>query len=268
LFLDEIGDISARTQVALLRVLEERKIERVGGSTAIPVDVRIVCATHRDLRALVERGEFREDLFYRLSGITLHVPPLRERISDVPLLCPSLLGRIAVERGEPERSLAESALGLLMRHHWPGNVRELENVLRAASLFAEGTLIEEHDLIEHVEALRRLHAEPYSQPGAPHHERDGARADSPSMRAAALGSDVRASEGPLDGVAYREIRESGVSLSSLKRRVERECIARALREADGNITRAAAMLGMKRPRLSQLVKQYRLAGAASSEQEP
>ena len=254
LFLDEIGDISPRTQVALLRVLEERKIERVGGSTAIPVDVRIVCATHRDLRALVERGEFREDLYYRLSGITLHVPPLRERISDVPLLSQALLGRIAAERSETERTIADGALALLMRHHWPGNVRELENVLRAVSLFAEGATIEEKDLIEHVEVLRRLNAEPHR------HAVQRAADELPSaFPANGAESEPGASDAGLDGVVYREIRESQVSLSSLKRRIERECIARALREAEGNITRAAALLGMKRPRLSQLVKQYRLS---------
>ena len=249
LFLDEIGDISPRTQVALLRVLEEKKIERVGGSMAIDVDVRIICATHRDLGALVESGGFREDLYYRLSGITLHVPPLRERSSDIPLLCETLLARIAAERGEAPRLLSEDALELLMRHRWPGNVRELENVLRAVSLFAGTGTIEHRDLIEHVEVLRKLStAPPAFSSDAPHALEAGCT----------IASTPLAVDAPVSGVAYREIREAGVSLSELKRRIERECIARALRDAEGNITRAAAMLGMKRPRLSQLVKQYGL----------
>jgi transcriptional regulator with GAF, ATPase, and Fis domain len=264
LFLDEIGDISLRTQVALLRVLEERKIERVGGSMAIPVDVRIVCATHRDLGALVERGDFREDLYYRLSGITLCVPPLRERASDIPLLCETLLNRIARERSEPARLLSEDALELLMRHRWPGNVRELENVLRVASLFAASETIEQKDIFEHVEVLRKLGTEPPSLGvRAPRalHERSRESIASPIDAEPS----ARPLDAPVSGVAYREIREAGVSLSELKRRIERECICRALREAEGNITRAAAMLGMKRPRLSQLVKQYGLLSGEERE---
>jgi DNA-binding NtrC family response regulator len=258
LFLDEIGDISPRTQVALLRVLEERKIERVGGSLPFAVDVRIVCATHRDLSALVQRGDFREDLYYRLSGITVHVPPLRDRASDIPLLCETLLDRIAAERSEAPRLLSEDALELLMRHRWPGNVRELENVLRAVSLFAGAQTIEQKDLIEHVEALRKLSTAPAAFGSMAPSVLDQARATEPSAHAPASEPPAHSVDAPVTGVAYREIREAGVSLSELKRRIERECICRALRDAEGNITRAAAMLGMKRPRLSQLVKQYGL----------
>src|SRR5262249_39693349 len=138
LFLDEIGDISPRTQVALLRVLQERTFERVGGTTSIRTNCRIICATHRDLRAMVERGEFREDLYYRLRGITLEGPPLRNRIGDLPRIAENLLTRIAAERAEGTKTLAQDAIDLLMRHKWPGNVRELDNALRAATLFAEG----------------------------------------------------------------------------------------------------------------------------------
>ncbi len=245
LFLDEIGDISPRTQVALLRVLEERRIERVGGSAPIEVDVRIVCATHRDLRGMVERGEFREDLYYRLSGITLEVPALRDRASDLPVLCDAILERIATERAEPQKRLSREALELLARHRWPGNVRELENALRAVSVLSDGELIEAHDFIEHVEALRKLSAEPVSSRREP----------SSAARHVAVVPDVAAG-GPVTDVAYREIRMGAVSLSDLKRNIERDCIERALEDAGGNITRAAALLGMKRPRLSQLVKQY------------
>ncbi len=241
LFLDEIGDISPRTQVALLRVLEERRIERVGGTTPVDVDVRIVCATHRDLRAMVEAGQFREDLYYRLSGITLEVPALRERLSDLPGLCDAILERAARERGDSPKALSREALELLARHRWPGNVRELENALRAVSVLSDGDVISAQDFVEHVDALRKVSLEaPVSRRDAP----------------ASLRTLPAASEAPVTDVAYREIRQGSVSLSDLKRNIERDCIERALDDAGGNITRAAALLGMKRPRLSQLVKQY------------
>jgi DNA-binding NtrC family response regulator/Tfp pilus assembly protein PilF len=251
LFLDEIGDISPRTQVALLRVLEERTIERVGGSAPIPVDVRIVCATNRDLRALVEAGQFREDLYYRLCGIVLEVPSLREHASDLPVVCEALLARIARERKEAPKTLAPDALELLARHRWPGNVRELENALRAATLFADGDSVGARDLVEHVEALRKVASEPVPS------SRIDSRTSSapPAPLPDPLSGD---SDGPVSGVAYREIRAGTISLSDLKRNIERDCIAKALDETQGNITRAATLLGMKRPRLSQLVKQYGL----------
>ena len=244
LFLDEIGDISPRTQVALLRVLEERRIERVGGTTPVDVDVRIVCATHRDLSAMVEAGQFREDLYYRLSGITLEVPALRDRVSDLPVLCDAILERAARERGEAPKVLSREALELLARHRWPGNVRELENALRAVSVLADGDVVGVQDFVEHVEALRKVSLE------APVSRREGPASLRPASAAAV------ASDAPVTDVAYREIRQGTVSLSDLKRNIERDCIERALEDAGGNITRAAALLGMKRPRLSQLVKQY------------
>jgi DNA-binding NtrC family response regulator/tetratricopeptide (TPR) repeat protein len=245
LFLDEIGDISPRTQVALLRVLEERRFERVGGNAAIEVDVRIVCATNRDLRAMVERGEFREDLYYRLSGITLEVPALRDRLSDLSVLCEAILDRVAIERGDLAKTLTPEAIELLARHRWPGNVRELENALRAGSVMSDGDEVDVADLVEHVDALRKLAAEP-----AP-----SRREPTLSSRPPAPSADGQTSD-QVTGVAYREITLGGVSLSDLKRNIERECIQRALDETGGNITRAATLLGMKRPRLSQLVKQY------------
>ncbi|MEM9692515.1 MAG: sigma 54-interacting transcriptional regulator, partial [Myxococcota bacterium] len=136
LFLDEIGDISPTTQVALLRVLQEGKFERVGGNQTLSIDVRVVCATHRDLDDLVRQGRFREDLYYRLSGVTVDVPPLRDRLDDLPALCEALLSRSARERDTPCR-VGDDAIELLAQHAWPGNIRELENTLRTAALFAE-----------------------------------------------------------------------------------------------------------------------------------
>jgi transcriptional regulator with GAF, ATPase, and Fis domain len=263
LFLDEIGDISARTQVALLRVLEERSFERVGGMAAIPVDVRIVCATNRDLQGMVERGEFREDLYYRLSGITLEVPPLRERLADLPLLCDAILARLVDERNGGPSELSPEGLEILARHRWPGNVRELENALRAAALFAEGSLIEPADLFEHVEVLRKVRSEPPASASGVPAPFDAGRATqsaAPSPHDPARHEAAVSLAEPVTGAAYLEIRDSRVSLGELKRRIERDCIARALADTAGNITHAAALLGMKRPRLSQLVKQYGLLG--------
>jgi DNA-binding NtrC family response regulator len=132
LFLDEIGDISPKLQVDLLRVLQERRFFRVGGTTEIAVDVRVIAATHRDLAADVREGRFRDDLFYRLNVINVHLPPLRERIEDVPLLAQEFVDRLAHELGREVSGISEEALRLLMDHAWPGNVRELENAVERA----------------------------------------------------------------------------------------------------------------------------------------
>jgi DNA-binding NtrC family response regulator len=132
LFLDEIGDISPKLQVDLLRVLQERRFFRVGGTNEIAVDVRVIAATHRDLASDVRDGRFRDDLYYRLNVINIRIPPLRERIEDVPLLAQEFLDRLAHELGREVSGLSEEALRLLMDHDWPGNVRELENAVERA----------------------------------------------------------------------------------------------------------------------------------------
>jgi len=132
LFLDEIGDISPKLQVDLLRVLQERRFFRVGGTEEITVDVRVIAATHRDLAADAREGRFRDDLYYRLNVINIHIPPLRERKEDVPLLAQEFLDRLAHELGREVSGISEEALRLLMDHDWPGNVRELENAVERA----------------------------------------------------------------------------------------------------------------------------------------
>jgi two-component system, NtrC family, response regulator AtoC len=141
LFLDEIGDISPAVQVKLLRFLEEKEFERVGGNRTFKVDVRIVAATHRDLEKKLADGTFREDLYYRLNVIELHIPALRERASDIPVLATHFLKRFADQNGKDVRGFTDDALALLLRHQWPGNVRELENAVeRAVVLSNEPTL--------------------------------------------------------------------------------------------------------------------------------
>jgi len=145
LFLDEIGDISPTVQVKLLRFLEEREFERVGGNRTYKVDVRIVCATHRDLRKKLEDGSFREDLYYRLNVIEIHIPPLRERGEDIPVLAHHFLKKFADANGKDVRRISDEALARLLRHPWPGNVRELENAMeRAVVLASEPVLTPDH----------------------------------------------------------------------------------------------------------------------------
>ncbi len=137
LFLDEIGDISPTVQVKLLRFLEEREFERVGGNRTFKVDVRIVCATHRDLAQKIADGSFREDLYYRLNVIEIRIPSLRERPADVPVLAQHFLVKYATRNGKAVRSLSDEALALLVNQPWPGNVRQLENAIERAVVLAE-----------------------------------------------------------------------------------------------------------------------------------
>ncbi|MCC7537654.1 MAG: sigma-54-dependent Fis family transcriptional regulator [Deltaproteobacteria bacterium] len=142
LMLDEIGEIPLDLQAKLLRVLQERTFERVGSARPMPLAARIVAATHRDLASMVRDGTFREDLYWRLKVVEVHIPPLRERREDIPLLVETLLARIAVELHKRGRFVADDALALMLRYDWPGNVRELENALTRAVVLAKGEVLE------------------------------------------------------------------------------------------------------------------------------
>jgi DNA-binding NtrC family response regulator len=146
IFLDEIGDMGPETQAKVLRVLEERQLERVGSTETIEVDVRVVCATHRDLEEEIEAGRFREDLYYRLKVVEIELPPLRERVEDLGALADRFLGQVAERLGREKKPLGGAALARLARHPWPGNVRELRNVLERAAVLAAGPEIGEADL--------------------------------------------------------------------------------------------------------------------------
>ena len=147
LFLDEIGDMEPTMQKKLLRVLQEGEIRRVGGRETIPVDVRIISATNADLAELIEKGRFREDLYYRLKVMTIRLPPLRERREDIPLLARSFLARIAEERGEPRKEISPEALRVLVAYPWPGNVRELRNEMQRLALVS-GEIIRKEDVAD------------------------------------------------------------------------------------------------------------------------
>jgi len=146
IFLDEIGDMATETQAKVLRVLEERQLERVGSTETIEVDVRVVCATHRDLDEEIKAGRFREDLFYRLKVVEIELPPLRERIEDFAALSDRFLGQVAERLDREKKTLGTAALARLARHGWPGNVRELRNVLERAAVLSVGPEIAVEDL--------------------------------------------------------------------------------------------------------------------------
>ncbi len=146
IFLDEIGDISPRVQVDLLRVLQERRFFRVGGTEEVEVDVRVVAATHRDLETDVREGRFREDLYYRLNVINVRIPPLRERREDVPLLAQEFVDRLSHELGRAVTGISDEALRVLMDHDWPGNVRELENAIERALVSCKSGVLAAEDL--------------------------------------------------------------------------------------------------------------------------
>ncbi|MEB2310800.1 MAG: sigma-54 dependent transcriptional regulator [Sorangiineae bacterium] len=165
LFLDEIGEISASTQVKLLRVLQEHEFERVGGNQTVRVDVRVIAATNRELKQQVAEGKFREDLFYRLNVINIHLPSLRERTSDVPALATHFLEHYARENQKPITRFSDAALSRLVGYDWPGNVRELENVVERAVVLAEGAQIEPAHLPPEVEPTIETRAAPLI-PGA------------------------------------------------------------------------------------------------------
>ncbi len=206
LFLDEVGDIPLPLQVKLLRFLQERVIERIGGRKPIPVDTRIVCATHQDLPEMIKAGTFREDLYYRLAEIVVKIPSLAERPGDAALLAKHFLHRFAREMSRPVKGFAPAALAAIDAWPWPGNVRELENRVKRAVIMADGKLVTAEDL-------------------------------------------------DLDGDADEGL---PVNLKSARERADRRAIRQALARADNNISSAAKLLGISRPTLYDLMKQYEL----------
>ena len=255
LFLDEIGDISPNTQVALLRVLQEKAFERVGGSETVAADVRLICATNRNLEQMVRDGSFRLDLYYRLKGVVLELPPLAERREDIPRLIDHFCREFASESGSP-KSFSRDAMGYLVRYSWPGNIRELQNFVRSILLFVEGQRIELPDVRQFddffadggfIDAVPEFVTE-YEAPRQPMRTHEPPRLDEPST-ASLFGEAVGT---PEERIAEWAL-ESGIGLHDLKRKLEIELIRQALLETNANITRAAKKLDMTRPRLSQIV---------------
>jgi two-component system NtrC family response regulator len=210
LFLDEVGDIPLPLQVKLLRFLQERVIERIGGRVAIAVDTRIVCATHQDLDTMQAEGRFREDLYYRLAEIVVKIPSLAERPGDAALLARHFVGRFARELNAPVQGLAPDAIEAIDAYAWPGNVRELENRIKRAVIMADGKWVGASDL---------------DLPGA----------------ATANGTKLE------------------INLRAAREIADRRAIGHALSRTENNISGAAKLLGISRPTLYDLMKQYQLS---------
>ena len=207
LMLDEIGDLPQSLQAKLLRFLQERVIERIGGRQEIPIDVRIVCATHQDLKSLIKEGRFREDLYYRLAEIVVSIPPLRGRKGDAALLAHAFVRRFASEQNRGAMTLREDALRAIEAHSWPGNVRELENCIKRAVIMADGNQI------------------------------------------------------TLDDVGLSDVQDDQdicLDLRLVRENAEKGVIIAALSRSDGNVLKAAEMLGVSRPTLYDLMHRYGL----------
>jgi Nif-specific regulatory protein len=237
LFLDEIGEIPVEMQVKLLRVLQESEFERVGGIKTIKVDVRLVTATNRDLLKEVQAGNFREDLYYRLNVVPIHLPPLRERRADIPMLVEHFVSKFNERLKKQVTTVEADALERLTHHPWPGNIRELENVLERTILFSEGPHIRARDLPPEL-----------SLPAAPAPAAaGGAQAGAPAAPASSGESRPQAAASSLKEMVRQETE-----------RLERELIVRALDETGGNVTQAARRLKISRKSLQNKMKEFGL----------
>jgi len=156
LFLDEIGDMSLKTQAKILRILQEQKFERVGGTEVIEVDVRVIAATNKNLEEEIKKGNFREDLYYRLNVVPIHVPPLRSRKEDIPILANFFLNKFSFEKDGKSRKLTDSAIEALKNYHWPGNVRELKNLMERLVILVDKEEIDEQDVLKHLKLEKNL----------------------------------------------------------------------------------------------------------------
>jgi len=236
LFLDEIGEIPVEMQVKLLRAIQESEFERVGGLKTIKVDVRLITATNRDLEQEIQRGNFREDLYYRLNVVPLQIPPLRKRKGDIPLLVRHVIKKFNERLKKSVSGISDDALAALESHPWPGNIRELENVLERTILFTKGEVIQRVDLPEEIAAGGAPGAMPST--GGGEDEDD----DSPEAVGAELSGDT----------SLKDIVRAETS------RVERELIVKALDETGGNVTQAAKLLKISRKSLQMKMKEFGL----------
>lgn len=206
LFLDEVGDLPFSLQAKLLRFLQERVVERVGGREEIPVDVRVVCATHQDLRGLIQEERFREDLFYRISEITVNIPPLRERAGDPVFLARVFLERFAKQYNKTFKGFTPDATNAIEHHSWPGNVREMENCIKRAVIMSDGNRVSAEDL----------------------------------------------ELTPSDNLA--------LNLRQARELAERDAVTRAMARMEGNIAKAAELLGVSRPTLYDMLSRFGIPG--------
>lgn len=205
-FLDEVGDLPLSLQAKLLRFLQERVIERVGGRKEIPVDVRVVCATHQNLKKLIEEGRFREDLYYRLSEIVITIPPLRERVGDAALLAHHFRNKFCTQEKRSSLNFSKEAIAAIESHTWPGNVREMENCIKRAVIMADGPLINLDDL----------------------------------------------------GLQVATVEAEPINLRQVRDKAEYDALMKALARVDGNVVKAAELLGVSRPTIYDLMNRHRI----------
>ena len=251
-FLDEIGEMDLSLQVKILRVLQEKEIERVGGTGSKKVDVRIVAATNRDLEAEVAAGRFREDLYYRLNVIPLHLPPLRERGGDVLLLARHFLNHFCAKKGRPPLGLSPAARRVLVAYAWPGNVRELENFMERLSILVDGDTVFPDDLprkiLDQVGDIAALpepveEAAPSASPAVPAVSRD-----------VRTGAPTPAGTGAFVWPDLAVLSDQGLNLKDFLDAVEGRLIDEALGSAQGVKNQAAELLGIKRTTLIEKLK--------------
>lgn len=253
IFLDEIGDMALTTQTKILRALQEGEIQRVGSSQTIKVNVRMLAATNKSLENMVKEKTFREDLYYRLNVVRIQLPPLRERIEDVPQLVDFVLKRLARDSKAQEKSISPEALAILTHYEWPGNVRELENSIYRSAVIAQGDTILIKDLPQEVVAASSAEVLPShsTSPFSPAASDPSEEVDA-QMEGQLLG---QPKEDPFDA-AYKKLREE--QSTNILERAERELIARSLAESDGKQVKAAEILGITRATLRKRIDQYDL----------
>jgi two-component system NtrC family response regulator len=203
-FLDEVGDLPMALQAKLLRFLQERVIERIGGREEIPVNVRIVCATHQNLKDLIAAGRFREDLFYRLSEIVISIPPLRARVGDAALLAHHFKNKFSSQEGRPSMIFSPEALVAIEHYPWPGNVREMENCIKRAVIMADGPVISWEDL----------------------------------------------------GLSASPVTDEPINLRQVREEADHKAVLKALARVDGNVAKAAELLGVSRPTFYDLMNRH------------
>ncbi len=231
-FLDEIGDMPFSIQAKILRLLQERSIQRLGARDPIPVNVRIIAATNRDLEAALSEGAFREDLYYRLKVVTISLPPLRDREDDIPLLCEYLIRRYSKEIGVPDPGITAQALEMLCAYSWPGNVRELANAIQKALIFNRGGPVS-HENIARVSGIARKQT-----------------SEKPDLPEDAIRTWVRN--------LLNSQEEGTATFESAMDQFSAMVITEALNLSGGNRSRAAKMLGLSRPTLMGKIEKYRI----------
>ncbi len=233
LFLDEIAELSPKLQAKLLRAIQEKQIERLGSEKPIKVETRILSATNKNLEEEVKKGNFREDLFYRLNVIPIKIPPLRERKEDIPLLAEFFLKKICEREGIKPKKLSSSAMKKLIEYHWPGNVRELENFIERTVILCEKDIIEEEDLFF-----------PFEKPFF-------------TEKASEEKKNITLSEEKK--LSLPELDSRGINLPELLGNIEKFYLQKALKISGGVKTKAAKLLGLNRTTFIEKLKKYKLA---------